>query len=117
MAMPLIRHVRYDDFVAIRSEGASGLDDFQAAIDTLVRQMGTLFSHHVLVDLRGAKLKPLPEAFMLNAVSYLRRMGLGVSNRIAFVTVADDEVRTDRVHDAERIARMLEMHVRSFQDY
>ena len=116
MGTPLIRHVRYEDFVAVRSEGASDLRDFQAAIDTLAQQIGTLYSHHILVDLRG-KLKPLPEALMVDAASYLRRMGLGVSNRIAFVTDPDDEVRTDRVHSAERIAQMLEMHFRSFQDY
>ena len=54
---------------------------------------------------------------MVDAASYLRRMGFGVSNRVAFVTDPDDEVRTDRVHSAERIAQMLEMHFRSFQDY
>ena len=117
MGMPLIRHVRYEDFIAVVSDGASDLHDFQAAIDTLVRQMGTLHFHNVLVDLRGATLAPLPEAIMVEAVSYLRRMGLGVVNRIAFVTDPDDEVRTERVQSAECIARLLGMHLRSFQDY
>ena len=117
MATPLIRHVRYEDFIAVLSEGARDLRDFQAAVDTLVRRMGTLHYHHVLVDLRGATLAPLPEAILVEATSYLRRMRLGVWNRIAVVTDPADEARTGRVRSAERIAQLLEMHLRSFQDY
>jgi hypothetical protein len=117
MGTLLIRQVRYVDFIAVLSEGASDLRDFQAAIDTLVRQMGPLRSDHVLVDLRGATLPPLPEAVMVEALSYLRRTGLGVENRVAFVTDPDDEVRTGRVQGAGRIARLLEMDLRGFQDY
>jgi hypothetical protein len=117
MGTPLIRHVRYEDFIAVVSAGASDLHDFQAAIDTLVRQMGTLHFYHVLVDLRGATLVPIPEPIWVEALSYLRGKGLGVVNRIAFVTDPDDEVRTDRVQGAERIAQRLGLHLRSFQEY
>src|SRR4051812_790330 len=117
MGMPLIRHVRYEDFIAVLSDGVHDLRDFQEVIDTLVRQMGTLHYDHVLVDLRGAPLPPLPEAIMVEVMSYLRRMNLGVLNRTAFVTDPDDKTRTERVHSAEGIAQLLGMHMRGFEDY
>src|SRR3954469_24461595 len=117
MGAPLIRHVRYEDFIAVVSDGVSELDDFKATIDTLVRQMGTLHFYHVLVDLRGATLAPLPEPILVEALSYLRQVGLGVVNRIAFVSDPDDEVRTERGQSAEGLTPLLGMHLRSFQDY
>src|SRR5262249_24498252 len=101
---PLIRHVRYEDFIALVSEGVGDLNGFRSAADTLVRQMGTLHHHHILVDLRRAVTPPLPEAVLVEPVSYLHRLGVGVLNRVAFVTDRTDEVRSERVQIAERIA-------------
>ena len=64
-------------------------------------QMGTLHFHHVLVDLRHAVIAPLPEALLVEAVSYLSRLGVGVVNRVAFVTDPADGVRWDRVQGAD----------------
>jgi hypothetical protein len=114
---PLIRHVRYQDFVALISEGASDLRGVQSAADTLVRQMGTLEFHHIVIDLRHAVIPPLPEAILVEAVNYLRRLGIGVLNRVAIVTDPVDEVRSERAEVAERIALHMGMQVRSFQDY
>jgi hypothetical protein len=114
---PLIRHVRYEDFFALISEGVGDLSGLRSAADSLVRQMGGLHHHHVLVDLRGAVVEPLPEAVMIEAANYLRGLGLGVSNRIAIVTDPDDEVRTERARTAERVAAQLNMYICSFQDY
>ena len=117
MGAPLIRHVRYEDFIALVSDGVGDLDGFRLAADTLVRQMGSLHFHHILVDLRRAVIAPLPEALLVEAMSYLRRLGVGVVNRIAFVTDPADWIRSGRVQVAERIAALMEMQLRSFQDY
>src|SRR5262249_28638081 len=117
MGMPLIRHVRYEDFIAVLSGGASDLRDFQETVDTIVRQMGPLHHHHVLVDLRGATIAPLPQVTMVEALNYLRRVGLGVSNRIAFVAGVGDEVRMERLKLAEAITRQMGMHFRAFEAY
>jgi hypothetical protein len=113
----LIRHVRYEDFISLVTEGVSDLNDFKSAADTLVRQMGTLHYHNILVDLRHAVIAPLAEDLLVEAMSYLRDLGLGVLNRIAFVTAPADEARSKRVQTAERIALLLGMRVRGFQDY
>ena len=60
----VIRHVRYEEFVALISEGAGDLDGFQAAADALLAQMGGVAAQHVLVDLRRATIPPLPEALL-----------------------------------------------------
>ena len=60
----VIRHVSYQDFVALKSEGAGDLDGFQAAADALLAQMGDVAAQHVLVDLRRATIPPLPEALL-----------------------------------------------------
>jgi hypothetical protein len=114
---PLVRHVRYEDFINVISEGACDLSDFRSTADAVVRQMGPLHHHHVLLDVRGAVVGPLPEPLLVEAASYLRRLGLGVLNRVAIVTDPADEVRSERAQIAERIATQLGMHVRSFQDY
>jgi hypothetical protein len=69
MEPPLIRHVRYEDFVALISGGAGDLEGFRAALDALVRHMGCLHFHHVLLDLRRAAIPPLPEAVLVQAMS------------------------------------------------
>jgi hypothetical protein len=113
----VIRHVRYADFVALKSEGAGDLDGFQAAVDALLAQMGDVAAQPVLVDLRRATIPPLPEAFLARALEQLRRRGLGVKNKVAVVTDPGDGVRTDRADAAEAVAALLRMQVRSFRDY
>jgi hypothetical protein len=114
---PLIRHVRYEDFIALVSDGVGDLNGFRSAADALVRQMGSLHFHHILVDLRRAAIAPIPEAIVVEGISYLSRLGIGVVNRIAFVTDPADEIRTERARVAERVAALMGMHLRSFQDY
>ena len=113
----VIRHVRYEEFVALISEGAGDLDGFQAAADALLAQMGDVAAQHVLVDLRRATIPPLPEALLARALEYLRGQGLGVKNKVAVVTDPGDRARTDRADTAEAVAAFLRMQVRSFRDY
>ena len=113
----VIRHIRYEEFVALKSEGAGNFDGFLAAVDTLLAQMGDVAANHVLVDLRRASLPPLPEAALARALEHLRRRGLGVRNKVAVVTDSADGVRTDRADTAEAVAAFLRMQVRSFRDY
>jgi hypothetical protein len=54
----MIRHVRYEEFVALKSEGAGDFDGFLAAVDALAEQMGDVAAHHALVDLRRASVPP-----------------------------------------------------------
>ncbi len=115
--MNMIRHIRYEEFVALKSEGAGDFDGFLAAVDALVEQMGDVAAHHVLVDLRHATIPPLPEALLARALQHLRRLGLGVKNKVAVVTDPADGVRTDRADGAEAVAAFLQMQVRSFRDY
>ena len=113
----VIRHIRYEEFVALKSEGAGDFDGFLAAVDALLAQMGDVAAHHVLVDLRRASIPPLPEATLARALEHLRRRGLGVKNKVAVVTDPGDGVRTDRADAAEAVAAFLRMQVRSFRDY
>ena len=113
----VIRYVRYEEFVALKSQGAGDFDGFLAAVDALLAQMGDVAAHHVLVDLRRATIPPLPEALLARALEHLRRRGLGVKNKVAVVTDPADEVRTDRADAAEAVAAFLLMQVRSFRDY
>ena len=113
----VIRHIRYEEFVALKSEGAGDFDGFLAAVDALLAQMGDVAAHHVLVDLRRATIPPLPEALLARALEHLRRRGLGVKNKVAVVTDPGDRARTDRADTAEVVAAFLRMQVRSFRDY
>ncbi len=79
--------------------------------------MGNAAAHHVLVDLRRATITPLPEALLARALEHLRRLGLGVNNKVAVVTDLADAVRADRADAAEAVATFLRMQVRSFRDY
>jgi hypothetical protein len=117
MATPAIRHVRYADFIALVSEGAGTLEGFRRSIDELVRDMGTLHAHHVLFDLRHATIPPLPEATLVQALSELQRLGLGVLNRLAIVIDRDDAARTLRLVALEQIAATMAMRLRGFADY
>jgi hypothetical protein len=113
----MIRHIRYEEFVALKSAGVGDFDGFLAAVDALVEQMGNVAAHHVLVDLRWATIPSLPEALLARALQHLRRLGLGVKNKVAVVTDLADGVRTDRADAAEAVAALLLMQVRSFRDY
>ena len=96
MGLPIgqvIRQIRYDEFVALKSEGVGDFDGFLAAVDALLVQMGDVAAHHVLVNLRRASLPPLPEATLARALEHLRQRGLGLENKIAVVTDPADEVR------------------------
>jgi hypothetical protein len=117
VGVPLIRQVRYEDFIALVSDGVGDLSGFRLAADTLVRQMGNLHFHHIMVDLRRAVIAPIPRAILVEAVRYLHRLGVGVVNRVAVVTDSADGVRSERAQEAERIAALMGMHLRSFQDH
>jgi hypothetical protein len=112
-----VRHVRYDEFVALLSRGAGDLDGFRAAVDTLLAQTGEVAAHPVLIDLRRATIPPLAEAVLAQALEELRRRGLGMENKVAVVTDPGDGIRTDRADAAEAVAAHMLMHVRSFRDY
>ena len=113
----VIRHIRYEEFVALKSEGAGDFDGFLAAVDALLAQMGEVAAHPVLIDLRRATIPPLAEAVLARALEHLRRRGLGVTNKVAVVTDPADRVRTDRADAVEAVAAHRLMHVRSFRDY
>jgi hypothetical protein len=116
-AKPLIRHVRYEDFIALASAGVRDLAGFKATVDRLVAEMGAPHHHHVLFDLRGATLPPLPEAVLIEAISYLASKGVGEVNKLAIVVDPADPVRPDRMQVAERIATLMGLHIRGFADY
>jgi hypothetical protein len=116
MATPAIRHVRYPDFIALSSEGVGDLAGFRSAVDTLLRDMGTLHAHHVLFDLRHATIPPLADAILVEAMEYLRRSGLGVANKVAIAVDRDDSARVDRARECERIAGHMGMRLRGFAD-
>jgi hypothetical protein len=111
---PLIRHVRYVDFFALVGAGAAELGQFRLALDALLREMGPPRHHHVLFDLRGATVGPLPEALLIEAVGELRRRGIGVVNRLAILADPADVVRLDRIQSAEEIAALQGLRIRGF---
>jgi hypothetical protein len=114
MKPPTIKHVRYEDFIALSSEGVGTLEGFRSAVDTLVGQMGDVSFHHVLIDLRHAVIPPLPEAVLIEALEHLRRRGLGVLNRVAIAIDRDDAARTLRLLALEQIAGHMRPAVRGF---
>jgi hypothetical protein len=116
-AEPLIRHVRYEDFFALTSAGVRDLADFKAAVDHLLAEMGAPHHHHVLFDLRAATVPPLPEAGLIEAISYLASKGVGEVNKLAIVVDPDDPERPERMEVAERIATLMGLHIRGFDDY
>ena len=113
----VIRHIRYDEFVALKSQGAGDFDGFLAAVDALLAQTEDVAAHPVLVDLRRATIPPLPEALLARVMEHLRGLGLGVKNKVAIVTDPADGVRTERADAAEAVAAFLRMRIRSFSDY
>jgi hypothetical protein len=116
MEPPTVRHVRYDDFISLSSDGVGDLAGFRRSIDELVRAMGTLHAHHVLFDLRHATIPPLADAILVEAMEYLRRSSLGVANKVAIVVDRDDSARVDRARECERITGHMGMRLRGFAD-
>jgi hypothetical protein len=113
---PTIRHVRYEDFYSLTSEGAGDLGSFCRALDTLVRQMGSLSDHHVVLDLRNATIPPIDESLLTQAIDELRRRGLGVVNKVAIVYDPADSVRALRFVRGEEIAVEMGVRLRTFDD-
>src|SRR5262249_4354825 len=116
MEPPRIRQIRYADFVSLISRGAGDMDGLRSAVDALLSQIGDPQVHPVLIDLRRAEIPPMPERVLVEALTYLRRRGLGVANKVAIVTDAADRARSDRADAAEAIATHMLMRVRSFRD-
>jgi hypothetical protein len=114
---PTIRHIRYADFIRLTSDGAGDLERFRAQVDSLAREMGTLHAHHVLFDLRAATLPPLPAILLVEALEHLRRLGLGVDNRVAIVIDPGDRPRLSRMVTTEIAAARMGLEVRAFVDY
>jgi hypothetical protein len=112
-----IRHIRYEDFIAVSSAGEPDLDAVRSAVDAIVRRMGDVARHDVVVDLRRAVLPPLPEPVLGEALECLRRAGLGVRNRVAVVISPHDLERLGRMRRIERIAGSLGMALGMFDDY
>jgi hypothetical protein len=118
MEPPAIRHVRYRDFVELRSDGTGGdLEHFRAQVDALVRQMGPLHAHHIVFDLRDATLPALPSILLVEALEHMRRRGLGVDNKVAIVIDPGDAPRLARMGTAEIGAARMGMELRAFVDY
>jgi hypothetical protein len=46
--------------------------------------------HHVLFDLRAATVPPLPEAVLIEAISYPASKGIGEVNKLAVVVDPDE---------------------------
>lgn len=113
----VIRQIRYEEFVALKSQGVGDFDGFLAAVDALLSQTEDVAAHHVLVDLRRASVPPLPEATLARALEHMRQLGLGVKNKVAIVTDPADEVPGDRADAAEAVAAFLQLQVRGFRDY
>jgi hypothetical protein len=113
---PTIRHVRYEDFYSLTSEGAGDLGSFCRSLDTLVLQMGRLSDHHVVLDLRKATIPPIDESLLSQAIDELRRRGLGVANKVAVVYDPADNVRALRFVRVEEIAVEMGVRLRTFDD-
>jgi hypothetical protein len=112
-----VRHVRYQDFIALSSDGVCDLAGFQAAVDELVRRIGEVSYYHVLIDVRAATWPPLPDALVVQALEHLRRRHLGTRNRVAVVIDPTDSARVELMHAVHRAADALGMSVRGFSDY
>jgi hypothetical protein len=117
MGTPAIHHVRFADFVSLRSEGAGDLDGFRSAVAELVRRLGDPAFHNVLFDLRGAVLPPVAEPLLVQAAAELQAVRLGVDNKLAIVADPTDFDRSDRLRIAEQIAGHMGLRLRGFTDY
>jgi hypothetical protein len=113
---PTIRHIRYEDFYSLSSDGVGDIESFCRAVDALVAQMGRVNDHHVLLDLRDARIPPLPESLLPRALNELSRRGIGVANKVAVVFDPADSVRGLRMIQGEEIAERMGLRFRSFDD-
>jgi hypothetical protein len=113
---PTIRHVRYEDFYSLSSEGIGDIESFCRAVDTLVRLMGRVSDHHVVLDLRWATIPPIPESLLTQALNELSRRGIGVANKVAIVYDPADAERATRMVRGEEIAKQIGVRLRSFDD-
>ena len=71
----MIRHIRYEEFVALRAKRGD-FDGFLAAVEALMEQMGDVASHHVLVDLKAPPSRRCPRPSCPGA-AHPRRRGRG----------------------------------------
>jgi hypothetical protein len=113
---PLVRHIRYEDFYSLSTDEVGGIESFCGALDALVAQMGRVRDHHVVVDLRYAKLPPIPESLVAQVLNELSRRGFGVDNKVAVVFDPADSVRGLRMIQGEEIAERMRLRLRSFDD-
>jgi hypothetical protein len=114
---PTIRHVRYEDFYSLESEGFEDLENFRRIVDALVRRVGgSLSDHHVVLDLRHATIPPIPEAILTQALDELSRRGIGVANKVAIVYDPGDAARATRMVQGEEIAAQMGVRLRAFDD-
>jgi hypothetical protein len=113
---PTIRHIRYEDFYSLSSEGFGNLESFCRAVDSLVRQMGSVSAHHIVLDVRHATIPPIPESLLTPALDELWRRGIGVVNKVAIVYDPADDIRATRFVRGEEIAEQMGLRLRSFDD-
>jgi hypothetical protein len=113
---PTIRHVRYDDFYSLSSDGIENIESFCRAVDALVAQMGRVRDHHVVLDLRAARSRPIPESLLAQVLNELSRRGFGVDNKVAIVYDPGDAERAMRMIHGEDIAVEIGLKLRSFDN-
>jgi hypothetical protein len=113
---PTIRHVRYEDFYLLSSNGVGDVESFCRAVDALVRQMGSVSDHHVLLDLRRATIPPIPVSQLTQAMDELSRRGIGVANKVAIVYDPADAARAMLMVRGQEIAVQMGIRLRSFDD-
>jgi hypothetical protein len=112
----VIRHIRYEEFYSRSSDGVGDIESFCRAVDALVAQMGRVRDHQVVLDLRGARIRPLPESLLSQTLNELSRRGFGVANKVAVVFDPADSVRGLRMIQGEEIAERMGLRLRSFDD-
>jgi hypothetical protein len=113
---PKIRHIRYEDFYSLSSDGVGDIESFCRALDVLVAQMGRVRDHHVVLDLRYARIPPIPESLVAQVLNELSRRGIGIDNKVAIVFDPADSVRGLRMIQGEEIAERMGLRLRSFDD-
>jgi hypothetical protein len=113
---PTIRHVRYEDFYSLSSDGVGDIESFCRAVDALVRQMGSVSDHNVLMDLRHATIPPIPVQQLSQAMGELALRGIGVANKVAVVYDPADAARATLMVQGEEIATQVGLRLRSFDD-
>jgi ABC-type lipopolysaccharide export system ATPase subunit len=113
---PKIRHVRYEDFYSLSSNGVGDIESFCRAVDALVQQMGGVCDHHVLLDLRRATIPPIAVSELTQAIDELARRGIGVVNKVAIVYDAADAARAMVMVRGQDIAVQMGIRLHSFDD-